>query len=69
MENLDNEIYTLYCQELSDLITGHQFNKYRIDAIISLIAESFSNKLKDEIIEKREVCRIITCDYNMYERF
>ena len=51
MENLDNEIYTLYCQELSDLITGHQFNKYRIDTIISLIAESLSKELKDEIIE------------------
>lgn len=51
VESLNNEIYTLYCDELKDLIIGHSFNSYRIDLMMNLISESLSEKLKDEIIE------------------
>ena len=38
MENLNEMIYELYNQELSDLMIGYNFNQERISKIIDMIA-------------------------------
>ena len=39
MENLNETLYNLYNQELSDLMIGYSFNNNRIKQMIDLIAK------------------------------
>ena len=39
MENLNEMIYELYNQELSDLMIGYNFNSNRIEQMMDLIAQ------------------------------
>ena len=39
MENLNDTLYNLYNQELSDLMIGYGFNNNRIKQMIDLIAK------------------------------
>ena len=43
MENLNEMIYELYNQELSDLMIGYNFNQERISKIIDMIAAANSH--------------------------
>ena len=39
MENLNEMIYELYNQELSDLMIGYNFNSNRIEQMMDLVAQ------------------------------
>lgn len=78
--NVDLKDVNRYFYNIKDIPFNDDFvmrysNPFYINELIGLSeAEEIRGtklyeKLKDEIIDKREVCKIITCDYNMYERF
>lgn len=75
LKDVDRYFYNIKDIPFNDDFIMRYSNPFYINELIGLSeteeikGTKLFEKIKDEIIEKREVCRIITCDYNMYERF
>ena len=75
LKDVDRYFYNIKDIPFNDDFIMRYSNPFYINELIGLSeteeikGTKLSEKIKDEIVEKREACRIITCDYNMYEKF